>query len=103
MDLIGRLIGIKMDDDIEFNLGHKVVVIILIVIMVVSITYFATKSTIEKQIEENVFERIGLAFQQCEKTCGFNKPAFTSVDGKTLDCICLEFTDGNSTDNFLQG
>ena len=93
MGWIGRLIGIKMDKQ------KLIVGIILPIILLVLLTYGVTRSITEKKVLEN----INIAFQQCEKTCGFNKPAFTSVDGKTLDCICLEFDYGNSTNDIIQG
>jgi len=99
MDWIGRLIGTKMDKDKD-----KLIVLLLLAVIITALaTYSITKDMTEKQTEKLVLQNINNAYQQCQQTCGLKTPAFTSLDGKRLDCICLEFADGNSINNIIQG
>ena len=89
-----------MDEDWEVS-KQQARVIVLIILVTITITFLTTKGIVEKQTQETVLENINTAYNECQQNCGFKKPAFTYLDGTGLDCICLEFADGDSTNSSI--
>ena len=107
MGWILRLIGTKMDEEGNLEIDYKnpklkIISIILIIIISIAGTYFITKNIIEKQNQKAILNSIASAYSQCQQICIDKKPAFTNFDGKSMECICLEFSNGNSTNNIIQ-
>ena len=89
-----------MDD----NADKRFFIAILIISVSIIMTYLITRYIIEQQVQEVLSETITASFKQCEDLCGLKKPAFTDFDGKSMNCICLEFANyGNSTEGIIQG
>ena len=97
-----------MDEQGNLELDYKsprikIIAIILIIVISVAGTYFITKNMIVEQNQKAILNVIDSAYNQCQQICGNKKPAFTNFNGETMDCICLDFANGNSTNNIIQG
>ena len=96
----------KMDENLEVDYKSpkiKVISIVLIIIVSIAGTYFITKNITEGQNQKAILNVIVSAYNQCQQICDNKKPAFTNFNGETMDCICLDFANGNSTNNIIQG
>jgi len=92
-----------MDGDEEIKRPTKVFIgMLFLLIVAVALTIFVTKNMTEKNIQETYLHNLNNAYSECQQTCGLKQPAFTSLDGESLTCICLDNSNGNSANNEIQ-